>query len=296
MHDLSTCPRCGNTAFQHHLHVTDHHHTQESFEIKTCSNCQLAATTPRPAPGQISHYYSTDNYISHTNNSQNLQDRLYQWARRSAIRKKHRLIARHAGHGHLLDIGCGTGEFLSYLKSRGYQPQGVEPNQSAREQAIANHELPVVPDLESIPPHEQFQIVTLWHVLEHLYDPSRTLKQIHARSKNDALLVIAVPDRESWDAQHYGAAWAAYDVPRHLFHFRRSDIRDMLQQHGFRLLRVTPMWLDAPYVSLLSERYLGRAPITALILGACIGLWSNIRSCTSSKPTSSTLYIAQKAS
>ncbi|HEY0979017.1 MAG TPA: class I SAM-dependent methyltransferase [Flavobacteriales bacterium] len=292
---IRLCPKCGNGTFQDLLQAQDYTATQQRFWIKTCTLCGLAATSPRPRPEQIAHYYRSATYISHTNNASGIANMLYQWARKGAIRNKHRLIARYHQGGSVLDIGCGTGEFLGYLKSRGYHTQGVEPSLEAREMAIRNHALPVVPGLESIAPHEQYSVITLWHVLEHLYDPHTTLKQIHARAKSSSLLVIAVPDRESWDAHHYGAEWAAYDVPRHLFHYRRADIHALLQTHGFQVIATKRMLLDSIYVSMLTERNSGRSPALALILGTLIGAWSNLASFCSSRPTSSTLYLARKS-
>lgn len=292
---IAQCPRCGHGDFKDLLQAQDHTTTNERFWIKACASCGLAATSPRPTPEHIAKYYRSATYISHTNTSTGLVDRLYQWARQAAIRKKHGLISRYHKGGNVLDIGCGTGEFLGHLKSRGYHTQGVEPSLEAREKAISNHALHVVPSLEAIPPHEQFSVITLWHVLEHLYDPHTTLKQIHARAKSSALLVIAVPDRESWDAHHYGPQWAAYDVPRHLFHYRRADIHALLQAHGFQLLATKGMWLDSIYVSMLTAKNAGRSAPLALFLGILFGSWSNLVSLFSKRPTSSSLYLARKS-
>ncbi len=269
--------------------------SKERFQLTVCSICQFCATNPRPDRAHIGQYYDSPEYISHTNATAGLQDRIYQFVRRRAIRSKHRLISRHRTNGRVLDMGCGTGEFLSYLKSRGYLTLGVEPGSGPREQAIANHALEVLPSLELVPALEQFHIITLWHVLEHVHDVRDTLKKLHARLTPGGLLVIAVPDRDSWDAQHYGAGWAAYDVPRHLSHFRRPDLHRLLSEHGFRMKATKPMWFDAPYVSMLSEKYRGASPLAALLKGAVTGMASNAVSATTDRPTSSSLFLAEKA-
>lgn len=157
-----------------------------------------------------------------------------------------------------------------------------------------NYALAVAPTLESIPPLAQFDLITMWHVLEHMPQPHDTLKQLFARAAPNALLIIAVPDRESWDAHHYGNDWAAYDVPRHLSHFRRQDIGRLLHEHGFTLKATLPMWFDAPYVSMLTERDRGEGNLSALMKGAFWGTLSNLVALTTPRPTSSSLYVARK--
>ena len=295
LESVDHCTVCGGGEWLPHLVAKDHTLSQELFPLTRCAQCGFCCTNPRPGPPHIGRYYDSPHYISHTNAARGLQNKLYQWARRRAIHGKHRLIARYRSNGKVLDVGCGTGEFLRHLKSRGYLTMGVEPNLGAREQAIAGHSLEVFPRLEDIPAAEQFQIATFWHVLEHLHDPRFALKQVYARMAKGGLLLIAVPDRESWDADHYQSTWAAYDVPRHLSHFRRQDLQRVLIEHGFELVSIRPMWFDAPYVAMLSERYRGSGPLGALLRGLFIGSISNLASLITWRPTSSTLYVAKKA-
>ncbi len=291
---LNQCPICASPLGSKRTDIVDHSISHEVFHVTDCPSCGFRLTNPRPSQSSIGRYYQSDTYISHTNSSSTLQDRLYQYARRWALSQKHAIVRSYEPSGATLDIGCGTGEFLGYLKRRGYLVQGVEPNDAAREQAISVHSLTVQGNLNQVSPYEQFRIVTLWHVLEHLPDPSATLKQIFALCAPHGLLVIAVPDRDSWDAEHYGDKWAAWDVPRHLSHFRRQDISKLLSRHGFQLVSKRRMWLDAAYVSILSEKYRGRSPGYALCWGIANGLRSNIASLLSGRPTSSTLFIARK--
>jgi len=192
-----------------------------------------------------------------------------------------------------LDVGCGTGDFLTYLKAQGYQTYGVELSPVARNIAHTKG-LTSVADLEEVPLTQPFNLVTLWHVLEHVSNPRSTLKQIHERMAEGALLVVAVPDHESWDRQHYGPLWAAWDVPRHLSHFRRQDITKLLSETGFNLIEIRPMWFDAPYVSMLSEQYRGANSFSSFWKGLLVGAWSNLIALTTKRPTSSSLYLASK--
>ena len=295
MEHLHQCPRCGSEFNGPTFSVTDHSISKETFQLKDCHSCGFRATDPRPTQAEIGRYYESEKYISHTNAMGSLQDRLYQWARKRALRNKHQLISQYQPNGRVLDIGCGTGQFLAYLMSRGYIVQGVEPSTNAREQAIADHGLPVVPSLDRVASQENLNVVTMWHVLEHVPDVGATFKKLYALLADRGLLVIAVPDRESWDASYYGADWAAYDVPRHLSHFRREDVKWFMQAHGFELIAVKRMWMDAFYIALLTEQYRGASLPIALAKGALVGLWSNLVALFAGRPTSSSMYLARKA-
>ncbi len=292
---LLRCPICGGAESHPYLTAKDHSVSHEVFSLRACDSCGFCATSPRPSPDRIGRYYESDTYISHTNSSSGLVEQVYQLVRRLAIRNKHRLIARHQSACRALDVGCGTGDFLAHLRDKGYRVQGVEPSQRAREQAISNHALPVAVSLGDIGAFASFDVITLWHVLEHMHNPADTLEVLHGLASPRGLLVIAVPDLESWDSHHYGADWAALDVPRHLSHFRRRDINRLLESRSFRVLGNRRMWFDAPYVCMLSERYRGAGGIASFLKGGSLGVVSNIVSAVSARPTSSTLYLARKA-
>jgi len=295
LEQLKSCPSCGSERLNPSLSVRDHSISLETFQLVDCAVCGLRFTNPRPISSELGKYYEAEHYISHSNTSATLQDKLYKLARKWALNSKYKIIHALQPNGKVLDLGCGTGEFLAHLMSRGYLVQGVEPSTQARAQVIANFSIPVVPSIELVPAQEQFQVVTLWHVLEHLPDLRGTFKRLFALLADRGVLVIAVPDRGSWDCAHYDTHWAAWDVPRHLTHFRQEDIRTLLHQHGFQLVETKRMWMDAPYISLLSETYLGARKPWALLIGTVKGLWSNVMSVLSGRPTSSTLYIARKA-
>ncbi len=294
MEKLSDCPICRSSSATHHLVVPDHSVTQEEFTIVQCSNCSFKYTNPRPAISDIGQYYDSDQYISHTNSSAGLRNSIYQLARKRAISSKQKLIHKWNTGGQLLDYGSGTGEFLHYMSSRGFKTQGIEPDLEAREQAIRNYGQVIVPTIDNITPSEQFHVISLWHVLEHVHDLRASLKWFYAALHEQGTLFVAVPNPGSWDAKHYAAHWAAYDVPRHLYHFTNTDIQTLFGEHGFKLERSQNMWLDAFYISMLSGQYQGKGAISSFIGGCINGLRSNLHALFSSKPTSSTLYILKK--
>lgn len=291
---LAACPICGAPPTLLGSPIRDYSISQELFHLVDCASCGFRFTNPRPYQGGLEKYYNSPSYISHSNTKTSLQDKLYHIARRIGLRQKFNLIKAQQPFGRVLDVGCGTGEFLSYLLGRGYLVSGVEPNLHAREQAIANYSISVVPALEQVAGTENFQVVTLWHVLEHVPDLRATFKRLFALLADHGLLVIAVPDRESWDASYYRDQWAAWDVPRHFSHFRKKDVERLLHEHGFELITVRRMWIDALYISMLSEAYRGTSKPVALLKGALIGSWSNLVSAFTGRPTSSSLFIARK--
>ncbi|MGV9013344.1 MAG: class I SAM-dependent methyltransferase [Flavobacteriales bacterium] len=293
METVETCPICASTAHAFAFHATDNTVTHEQFSVQRCINCSFLFTSPRPTQASIGAYYLSENYISHVETARGLQDRMYHLVRKRALKGKHRLIAKYAPTGSVLDVGCGTGDFLAYMADHKYTVQGVEVSSDARNVATKKR-LEVSADLETIPNGGNVNIITLWHVLEHVPYPHATLRQLNAKCASGGLLLIAVPDHESWDSQHYGADWAAWDVPRHLSHFRQQDVHNLLKQTGFQLLETKPMWFDAPYVSMLSERNKGKGNMVSMLKGWMIGLWSNSISLISDRPTSSTLYVARK--
>lgn len=291
---IKSCPICNGTAFRDSLSATDNTVSKATFALVDCAHCGFRATSPRPSEQDIGQFYRSNAYISHTDSRASLVDKIYQLVRKRALQSKRASIAKHVPQGNLLDIGCGTGAFLGHMKHHGYVVEGVEPDTDARARAIEQESIPVSPSLDGIPAREQYHAITLWHSLEHVHAPQLTARKIHARLKPGGWIFIAVPDRGSWDAAYYGSGWAAYDVPRHLSHFRKQDLRRLLEQQGFEQVHTKRMWFDAPYVAMLSEQHKGRSALFALLLGSLVGMISNFIAVFSKRSTSSTFYIAKK--
>lgn len=219
-------------------------------------------------------------------------DRLYRIARSYTLTWKQQLITSYAKEKILLDYGCGTGSFLAHMKTKGWNVTGVEPSSDARAKASENaivHEL-----IESV--NGAYSIITLWHVLEHIHDLNKTLTELGKRLEASGTIFIAVPNYKSADATFYKNHWAAYDVPRHLWHFNQLTMKQILANAGFSVQKIIPMKLDAYYVSLLSESYKDpNAGTVTRYFRAFQQAWISNRAARISGEYSSLIYIAKKS-
>lgn len=251
-----TCPICDGNDQQPHLSAKDNTVSKLTFQIVECTTCGFAFTNPRPADEDLGKYYESDEYISHSNTSKGIVSRLYQLVRKHTLKRKLRLVNSENNIGTLLDIGCGTGEFLNTVKQGGWKTIGIEPSASARKQCEDNYKLDVreEKDLNNLAP-QSFDVITMWHVMEHVPYLCARVNKLKELLKADGVLIIAVPNRNSYDAKFYGEHWAAYDLPRHLWHFRPQDMRKLLEKVGFEVTKILPMKFDSYYVSILSEKY-----------------------------------------
>ena len=289
---IDSCPVCGKSDFRNKLVVEDRTVSHESFAIVQCAACSFQFTNPRPNEAEISKYYESDAYVSHNSGAAGLINRAYKVARFFTMRRKVGLLNKLAPRrGQLLDYGCGTGHFLAAAKSAGWQVSGLEPNARAHEEASRRLGQPVGQEsLSSFQPGT-FDAITLWHVLEHVHLLNETLAQLITLLKPDGVLLIAVPNVESLDAQHYRELWAAYDVPRHLYHFAPKTMAQLLKKHKLTIRQTLPMPLDAYYVSMLSEKHKAeRAGGLLTVLKA--GYKSNVYAEEHEGQYSSLLYVA----
>jgi len=290
METLVVCPVCGSSALLPFLPVTDHFLSKQVFFIQTCVTCGFKFINPRPTQHEIVKYYQTNDYISHNAEKSDLISKTYKYARRFAIKSKYGIIKSKIQGTKVLDIGCGTGEFLAYCKHKKLEVFGVEPNENARHFAITNYKLQVWEDLnEFVKMDYHFSCITLWHVLEHVHTLNETLATIKKILSANGVLIIAVPNSNSYDATYYQQYWAAYDVPRHLSHFTTSSFSRLIEKHGFILNAIKPQYLDAFYISLLSEKY--KNSQYHYIKAFFLGLWSNLVAIKNKNGTSSLIYI-----
>lgn len=295
MEHLTQCPVCQQTDFKHVLNAVDHH-SKESFALQKCTNCQFVFTNPRPSEQAIGPYYAFDQYLSHTSHSKSLLSSVYRIARNIMLSKKYEMFAPYlkGKEAQILDYGCGTADFLAFCQSKGMQVTGYEVDERARATALSvNGIAPFSPaQLQEIP-ENNFDIITLWHVLEHIHTLNEQIEFFKSRLKKDGTLIIAVPNLVSHDAQKYQEKWAALDVPRHLYHFTPDTLKNLMQRYGFDFAEQKPLILDAFYVSMYSEWNSGAGKIGGLVKAFLEGMISNIAAAKTGNYSSLT-YIFRK--
>lgn len=291
----TTCPVCGSAGIKNVLSAKDYTVSGESFSIAECDNCLLRFTQDVPDAASISPYYKSENYISHTNTSKGLINRLYQSVRKKTLNQKRELIEKTTSitNGNLLDVGSGTGAFVAAMKEAGWQVTGLEPDADARtvSKQSYNIELDDINQFYNLPA-SSYDAITMWHVLEHVHDLQGYIAKLKLLLKENGRLFIAVPNYMSKDAAIYGEHWAAYDVPRHLYHFSPKAMQLLVEMHGLKLLQCKPMWYDSFYISMLSSKY--KKGKTNLLGSFFNGLRSNIKATGHVKRCSSVIYIVGK--
>ena len=289
----STCPVCGSDQINHALNAKDYTVSNTEFEIVQCAKCTLRFTQNVPAENSIGKYYQSENYISHTNSRKGFINNIYHFVRKITLADKRRLIANATGlkNGTLLDIGAGTGAFVQNMKQNGWQTTGMEPDEETRSRAASLHKVNLLPaDVFYNFPAESFNVITMWHVLEHVHDLHAYIKKLKEVLKYGGLIFIAVPNYTCYDAKVYDKYWAAYDVPRHLYHFSPESVRQLFSIHGLQVQSIRPMWFDSFYISLLSEKYKkGNA-----VSGFFTGLTSNLKAFINKEHCSSVIYVIGK--
>lgn len=272
------------------LKVKDHSVSGEEFQLIQNETYGFLETSPQPKAKQLSEYYKTEDYISHTDSKRNLFEKAYHFVRSIALKKKLQLINSFQPlEKNLLDVGCGTGDFLQVAQQNNWNISGIEPNEQARQIANqkTNNSVFRIEQLSKFNDYS-FDVITLWHVLEHLPKLEEQVLILKNLLKANGTLVIAVPNYKSYDAKYYKNFWAAYDVPRHLWHFNQDSISKLFTTQKMKVVKTIPMKFDAYYVSLLSEKYKNgfMNPLRAF----WIGLRSNIKAKHSGE-YSSLIYI-----
>lgn len=292
MKEIKNCPICDSTSFETHIKTKDFSVSKEEFIIVKCIDCNFHFTNPRPKDKDLGQYYISDHYISHNNTSKNLFEKVYQLVRRFAIKGKYNLISGFFNRGRILDVGCGTGDFLKKCKEESWKVKGIEPSEIARKQAIENHNLDLDESTDLRELEGEFDIITMWHVLEHVTELNTTVSEFNRLLSQDGKVIIAVPNLESFDSSYYKKYWAAYDLPIHLYHFSKTSITKLFEKHGFSLKKTKGMKFDSFYVSMLSEEH--KTGNKNFLNSIIIGSISNLFGIFTKRGFSSTIYVFEK--
>ena len=291
----TSCPLCHGDKISLVLSTTDYSISGEDYDIWECESCSGRFTQNAPDQESISSYYKSEDYISHSDTKKGIVNALYHRVRGIMLARKFKLVNKYAKSGTLLDYGCGTGYFPAYVKSKGKSVKAIEIDPEARAFAQKKWGLEVY-EPEALTNGEfnnhSFSVISLWHVMEHLYNPEEYMKRFHQLLHNDGTLVIAVPNYTSKDGEFYGKHWAAYDVPRHLWHFNPVSMVQFAERNGFTLLSKEKMPFDSFYVSLLSEKY--KKGSTSMFAGFLNGYKSYIKSMKNPDLCSSVIYVFKK--
>lgn len=292
------CPFCKSDNTKLYLKLKDYFLSQEDFEIFECEICKLLFTTPRPDASVIGNYYKSNDYLSHNEHKKGIVPWIYNQVKKVNIRRKFRITAqnRTSKNGdrtkpHILDFGCGVGDFLHYAQKKGCEITGCDLSEDARKNASEKLSKTILSPEEIFAlPHSTFDVITMWHVLEHIDDLRFQTEQLYRLLKENGRLVVAVPNYMSYDAQYYKDKWAAYDVPRHLNHFHKESLQNIFAGY-FELDNIYPLKWDAYYISMMSEKYIGKG--NSFVKGLITG-WKSNRRAKKSGDYSSLVYVLSK--
>jgi 2-polyprenyl-3-methyl-5-hydroxy-6-metoxy-1,4-benzoquinol methylase len=292
MNHYTHCPVCKSEAIQPAFAAKDFTVTKEEFQVWKCGNCTAMFTQGIPSQEQIGKYYQSENYISHSDTQKGFINKLYHRIRKTTLAKKRQLVKTETSlqTGAILDVGCGTGAFLNTMQQAGWKITGLEPDEAARKTAQSLYNIQPLPSQKifELPPNT-FDAVTAWHVMEHVHQLHEYVDQLKKIISQKGKIFIAVPNYTSFDASHYKSYWAAYDVPRHLYHFSPKSMSVLMEMHGLKVEKIKPMWFDSFYVSMLSEQYRnGRGNIFSAFF---VGLISNWKTMFNKVKCSSVIYI-----
>ena len=287
---LKECPICSSHDLGKGLEIKDFFLSQEKFGTSKCKSCGFVFTNPRPKEADLGQYYKSEAYISHSNSNKGLFGFLYQTIRNYTLKQKYKKVSAISNGKHILDIGCATGQLLNEFNQHHWHCTGIEPDAEAREFATKEYGLNVLETERMVDLEDQsFHIISMWHVLEHVANLKERMAQLKRLISPDGYLFIALPNIESWDAQHYQEYWAGLDVPRHLFHFSKDDVKLLFSQYDFEIVDIQGMKFDSYYVSLLSEKY-KKNPLY-LFSAFFKGWYSNLKANKKTANHSSLLYI-----
>ncbi|MFY0643902.1 MAG: class I SAM-dependent methyltransferase [Bacteroidia bacterium] len=276
------------------LEVEDFLVSHEKFSIKECDNCRFRYTDNPPSEQEAGAYYEDEDYVEHSDKQEGLIFKLYHIGRKWMLNRKLRLIQKHTKEGRILDVGSASGYFMNHMKSAGYGVDGIEISPKARELCKSKFDINAYEPKSLINKEldSKYDIISLWHVFEHVYTYNEYFEAFEHFLKDDGRLLIAMPNHKCLDSEYYGKYWCAYDVPRHLWHFEPKTFETFVRKRGFRLEAIKRMPLDPFYNAMVSASY--KKSFTFLPWTLYIGLLSYVQSLFNKKRSSSIIYVLKK--
>lgn len=284
------CPVCESSNINNYLKTKDWGFSGELFQIVKCNACDFAFTQDAPDQESIAKYYHHADYISHTDTANSLLFKIYHLVRKRMLLTKQKWVEKHAAKGKILDIGAGTGYFLQQMKWANWHIEGFEPEKAARDIAKNKLAIDLFDDFEKIVENKNYlDAISMWHVLEHVHDLNQYFEYFNTMLKEDGKVFIAVPNYTATDAQLYKENWAAWDVPKHLWHFSPKALDTLAQKHQFEIEKRYALPFDAFYIALLSEKtFIGK------IRAVFVGIYAFLSTKINIEKASSIAYVLKR--
>lgn len=291
---INSCSACLSEDVTKIMDVKDHSISGESFSLAQCNKCGFRFTEDPPSEADCGPYYQSEDYVSHSDTSEGFIFKVYHWVRNVMLGRKYALLKSLSAAKTLLDVGSGTGYFPDFMQKKGYKVTGIEVDDKARNYSKDKFGLTVYSPtyLKENKLEGTFGYITLWHVLEHLYRPDEYMQLFHKYLDPNGYLIIAVPNHLSHDAKVYQGYWAAYDVPRHLWHFHPGALHELAERNGFKIIKKESMPFDPFYNAMLSEKYQGKS--LGLLRGGWTGLIALFKGWSDINQASSVIYVMTK--
>jgi len=267
--NLSHCPACQSAALGPYQTIKDYYFSQEEFKIVECQHCGLRLTQDRPTPEEIGRYYDSANYASHESGKKaSLFLKVYQTARNYMLGTKYELVRQFKPEWkQVLDYGTGEGFFTEFLLGKGKEADGIEPSETARQNFYSRTGKKLYAHVDELPVSKSFQVITLWHVLEHIHALRETMQLLTNKLETNGIIVIAVPNQQSKDLETFGTHWAAWDVPRHLYHWDINSLTPFMNSLGLKNIHKGQLPLDPIYIGMISARYQNKSTFSGLLTG-----------------------------
>ena len=243
------CIICSSESTSPFLMINDRlANIKEDFQLVKCE-CGLVYLNPRPKFENIKKFYQSHEYDPHKNLKNNFRDKTYKIVQKLTLKWKHKIITSFITTGALLDIGGGRGAFAKFMKEKGWEVT-LQENFGKIDKRING--LHHIKKLEELDCSDKFDVITLWHSLEHIHDIHALFNKINKFLNPVGILLIAVPNINAPERKFYNKNWAPYDAPRHLYHFNLSSLTLLCSNYGYEIVQKFSLYQDTPYNILLS--------------------------------------------